>query len=190
MISVIIPTLRLREDAGWLDRCLAAYEKHTEPEWEPIVIRNRPTCGIAWNEGIKKARGEFIHLTADDVEPCAGWWKPAIETVGRGELPAARILNTDGTLQSCGTDALEHETGEEATIARIPFATREQIDVIGPILPIHYQTDQWFSHRGRECGFRTVVQRDYLFFHHFAQQGRLDRRLARDVREYRRMGGT
>jgi glycosyltransferase involved in cell wall biosynthesis len=189
MISVIIPTIRVREEAGWLDRCLDAYEKTTHGDWEPIVIRDKPTCGIAWNEGIAKARGRYIHLTADDIEPLSCWDKAGIESADRGELPAARILNTDGTLQSCGTDANEHDEGEEATIARIPFGTREQFDKIGPMLEVHYQTDQWFSHRGRQVGYPTIVRRNYAFYHHFAPEGRLDSRLSADVRYYHKMGG-
>jgi glycosyltransferase involved in cell wall biosynthesis len=189
MISVIIPTITGREH--WLERCKAAYLATTPMfEYETIVLRDYPSCGTAWNKGIERAVGDYIHLTADDIEPLPGWWKPAIESADRGELPAARILNTDGTLQSCGTDANEHEEGEVATIARIPFATREQFEKIGPMLDIHYQTDQWFSHRGRICGYPTIVRRDYLFYHHFAPEGRLDHRLAADVREYHRLGGT
>ena len=104
-----------------------------------------------------------------------------MQTADNGELPAARILNTDGTLQSCGTDHLEHEEGEEAFVARIPFATREQFDLIGPMMNEQYMGDYWFSHRGRQVGLKSVVRRDYCFFHHYAQEGRIDT-LAADVR--------
>ena len=189
MISVIVPTISGREH--WLRRCTDAYCRTLGPfPYELIVLRDRASCGIAWNEGIARARGKYIHLTADDIEPCDGWVTPAVMSVKAGELPAARILNSGGTLQSCGTDAKEHAEGEVATIARIPFATAEQFEKIGPMLDIHYQTDQWFSHRGRQVGYPTIVRRDYLFYHHFAPEGRLDYRLGDDVREYHRLGGT
>lgn len=187
VISVVIPTITGREH--WLDRCLDAYRKTLRYiEHEIIVIKDRPACGIAWNEGIEQAKGNYIHLSADDLEPIQGWVGAAVVTAKRGELPSARILNTDGTLQSCGTDHLEHEEGEEAFVARIPFATREQFNRIGPMLTNHYMGDYWFSHRGRECGYPSVVRRDYCFVHHYAQEGRIDT-LAADVRAYKKLGG-
>ena len=187
MITVVIPTLTVR--AHWLDRCVAAYERTLGGyPHEILVFTDRPSCGVAWNEGIAQAQGEFIHLSADDLEPLDGWHFPAIFSAASGELPSARILNTDGTLQSCGTDHLEHDDGEEAFVARIPFATREQFDRIGPMMNEQYMGDYWFSHRGRECGYRSVVRRDYCFFHHYAQEGRIDT-LASDVKAYKRRGG-
>ena len=187
MISIVIPTISGREH--WLARCTDAYVRTLGPfPYELIVLRDRASCGIAWNEGIEQAKGNYIHLTADDIEPCDGWVTPAVMAVKRGELPAARILNTDGTLQSCGTDHLEHPEGEEAFVARIPFATREQLDAIGPMMDEQYMGDYWFSHRGRQVGYRSVVRRDYCFFHHYAQEGRIDT-LAADVAAYKKRGG-
>jgi hypothetical protein len=188
LISVIIPTIRAREDAGWLDRCLDAYENATHHEWRPVVVRDRPTCGIAWNEGIAQATGDLIHLTADDIEPLPWWDRAGIEIIEQDALPAARVLNTDGTLQSCGTDHLEHETGEEAFVARVPFASRDQFNRIGPMLERHYMGDYWFSHRGRQVGLKSVVHRGYAFVHHFAPEGRIDG-LSADVRHYKKLGG-
>jgi hypothetical protein len=187
VISVVIPTITGREH--WLERCVNAYTRTLGgARHELIVVKDRKACGIAWNEGIGQATGYYIHLTADDIEPEPGWWEAAVASVDRGELPSARILNTDGTLQSCGTDHLEHEDGEEAFVARIPFATREQFNEIGPMMNEQYMGDYWFSHRGRECGYRSVVRRDYCFFHHFAQEGRIDT-LHADVKAYKRRGG-
>lgn len=188
MISVIIPTISARTESGWLDRCLNAYEANTDIEWQPIVIHDRPSCGIAWNEGIKLAQGDYIQLSADDLEPLPGWADAAVASAERGELPAARILNPDGSLQSCGTDAQEHDTGEEAAVARIPFGTREQFERIGPMMEEHYMGDYWFSHRGREVGYLTIVQRDYAFVHHFAPEGRKTS-FERDLAAYRQRGG-
>src|SRR6188472_4307375 len=188
MISIVVPTITGREH--WLERCVEAYHKTLQdiPDYQIIVVKDRKTCGLAWNEGIAQAKGNYIHLTADDIEPVDGWHAPAIASVLRDELPSARILNTDGSLQSCGTDHLEHDEGEEAFVARIPFATREQFDLIGPMMNEQYMGDYWFSHRGRQVGFRSVVRRDYCFFHHYAQEGRIDT-LSADVRAYKKRGG-
>jgi hypothetical protein len=187
MISVVIPTITGREH--WLKRCTDAYTRTfgSFPH-ELIVIQDRPSCGIAWNEGIAQAKGNYIHLSADDLEPLAGWITPAILSVQRGELPAARILNPDGTLQSCGTDDQEHAEGEEAAVARIPFASAEQFEKIGPMMTEQYMGDYWFSHRGRLLGWPSKVVRDYSFIHHYAQEGRLNT-LSRDIKRYRQRGG-
>lgn len=188
MISIVIPTITGREH--WLERCLTSYQRTISPFYaEFIVITDRPACGIAWNEGIAQAKGGYIHLTADDIEPAGpNWWPTAIKSAERGELPAARILHSDGTLQSCGTDDQEHPDGEEAFVARIPFATAAQFAKIGPMMDEHYMGDYWFSHRGRMCGYPSVVRRDYCFYHHYAQEGRIDT-LRQDVRAYKARGG-
>lgn len=188
LISVVIPTISARVEAGWLNRCLDAYERTSGSNWEPIIVHDQPTCGIAWNFGIERANGHYIHLSADDLEPLPGWWQPAIDSVERDELPAARILNPDGTLQSCGTDDQEHDSGEEASVARIPFATADQFAKIGPMMREQYMGDYWFSHRGREVGLRTIVQRDYAFIHHFAPEGRKNT-LRQDFAAYTQRGG-
>ena len=180
LLSVIVPTVDGRET--WLQKCLASYFATAPDDTQIIVIHNRATCGIAWNEGIAQAEGAYIHLTADDIEAHEGWWKAAISATDLGWLPAPRVLHSDGSLQSCG-DADETDTGVECEIARIPFASREMFGCIGPMWERMYYGDNWFSHRGRKCGWPSRVVRDYLFTHHLAGEGRIDT-LAEDGRAY------
>lgn len=185
-ISVIIPTIKSRKAS--FERTMASYAAHSpEEDIEYIVIRDRPTCGIAWNAGVKQATGDYIHLTADDIEPHGGWLDAGILSLERGELPAARILHGDGTLQSCG-DQFDREEGFVTEIARIPLLTRELAIAIFPIPPWHYYTDNIISDRGRELGWQTVVNRSYLFTHHLTGEGRLDARLAADGHRYFNQG--
>ena len=174
MISVVIPTITGREH--WLHNAMKCY-----PGCELIVIKDQPTCGIAWNQGIQEASGSHILLAADDIAPAVQEWAAAaIYWTGQGYLPCARILNTDGTLQSCGYWVEEVGTGSICRFARIPFATREQLAAIGPIIDTHYYTDVWFSDMGRRHGYETVVVREFCFYHHFAPEGRVDDRLEPD----------
>lgn len=182
MISIVIPTISVR--SNWLERCIAAYERTTAgAEHELIVVRDHPTWGSACNEGLPQARGDYVHLTADDVEPLDGWWQAAIAVCDAGMLPAPRILNSDGSLQSCG-DASDRPEGAPTSFTRIPFGSRTQIDAIGPLPAIHYYADNFFSHRGRLHGYQTVVARGYAFVHHFAPEGRVDSRYAADAAAY------
>jgi hypothetical protein len=184
MISIIIPTITPRIEAGWFRRCSTAYAEFTTVPYEILVEIDHPTCGLAWNAGRKRAKGDYIHYTADDIEPTANWDVVGMEWADKGVLPAARILNTDGTLQSCGDAAIETDTGTVTELARIPFATAEQMEAIGEIIEVHYATDHYFSHRGRDLGWPSLVVREFCFYHHFAPQGRLDSRLMADMKAY------
>lgn len=187
-LAIVVPTISGREH--WLERCLAAYERWTPVFYVVEVVKDEPTCGRAWNVGVARAlerapEVSYVHLTADDIEPLEGWYEAAVTSVRRGEFPAPRIVHSDGTLQSCG-DADELPDGTDVEIARIPFATRAQMECVGPIIETHYYTDNYFSHRGRACGIRSRVNRAYAFVHHLAPEGRKDSLLAPDHRAYRR----
>lgn len=187
MISIVVPTIKGRD--GWLQNSLTTF-KATYNDLEFIVVRDRPTCGIAWNEGIAKATGDYIMLSADDIEPAtANWWEHGMYWADQGYLPCARVLNSDGSLQTCGDWTEEMDTGTVCSFARIPFGTAEQVRKIAPILEIHYATDLWFSYRGREYAWQTVVVRGFCFYHHFASIGRLDDRMHGDMATYNALTG-
>src|SRR4051812_13904481 len=155
MISVIVPTIAGREE--YLNECKASYAAHTE-DYELIVLADRPTCGLAWVQGAEMARGDYLHFSADDLQPHSGWAEAAIEVTSRGFLPAPRIVNTDGSLQSCGgEEAWEREqpTGARAGFSRIPFLSRDQWDGIRPLVrpvlgDLHYFSDNAISHAARK----------------------------------------
>jgi hypothetical protein len=181
LISIICPTIDGREHH--LTRCERAYCETAE-DFEFIVLRNFSTCGQAWNEGLRIAEGDFLHLTADDLEPHPGWLQAALETIRKGSLPCPRILRPDGSLESCGDYAEETVDGTPSDVARIPFFPRFLLPVLYPIFDNQYMGDYWISTQARKQGWPTVVVRDYLFTHHFAQEGRLNT-LEEDVRAFR-----
>jgi len=167
-LTVVVPTIA--ERATWLERCLQSYRATTSPDTQVIVIRDRPTCAVAWNEGIAQAEGQFIHLTADDIEAHPGWWQAAMEC--EGYVPAPKILNTDGSLQSCGGASLERD-GARTEISRIPWATAELMRALGPFPEdMHYYTDNWFSWAARRHGVETRICHAYEFTHHLAPERR------------------
>jgi len=141
-------------------------------EW--IVLHDYPTCGHAWNVGLEQAQGECILLAADDQEPHPGALEAGLRILDQGLLPSARILNSDGSLQSCGPDADEHESGYPSNVARIPFITREMIDCFFPVPQTQYMGDYFITQRCLDAGWPCVVERDFLFTHSFAMEGRID----------------
>jgi len=183
LISVVIPTITGRENS--LARTIAAYNFTTNAKIEWLIYKDRPTCGIAWNEGIAEATGDYIHLSADDLEPQPGWYEAAWSKINHGFLPAPRILKPDGTLESCGWDDQERPDGTPEEFSRIPFAPKEWFWEMGPMLETHYMGDYYFGALGRRIGILTVIARDYLFIHHHEMTGRLNT-LKSDWNEYER----
>lgn len=172
MISIVIPTVAGREDH--LARCLDAYEEHTDRKTQIIVVRDAPTCGLAWREGIARARGGFVHLTADDLEPIPHWDLAAVEACRSGGVPAPLVLKPSGALESCGGhwDRMLPDWAETANTVVVPFASRAQLARIGPMFAGHYYTDNWFTYRARTAGYDALVRLGYAFTHHWAQPGR------------------
>jgi hypothetical protein len=189
LLTVVIPTIAAR--AHWLERCVASY-RATSPSVELIVIPNDGRgVGEGWQEGADQASGEYLHLSNDDIEAHPGWWQAAVKTVKQQALPAPLILNTDGTVQSCGGSWERMEPdGQPTEFARVPFLSKAQWAKVGPMIPLHYATDNWVSHRGRLAGIGTVVCHGYLLTHHLAPEGRVDHRMGADVAAYKAAGGT
>lgn len=188
-ILIVCPTVDGRDLS--LARALDSYRQHTHRPFTWVSVPNRPTCGIAWNDGIAAAYAasqvwDWIHLTADDIEATPGWDDAAASWWHlHRQLPAPRILHTDGTLQSCGNDSTEQPDGTLTELTRVPFIPLELLPAVLPIIDTHYYTDSWVSYQARRHhGIETAVVRGYLLYHHFAQAGRLDDRLDADYQEF------
>lgn len=186
LLTVVCPTISGREH--WLERCYASYESTIgEPPgstWEWLTYKDYKSCAIGWNKGVADSRGDYIHLTADDIEAHDGWLQRGICRIEQGAIPAARILNGDGSLQSCG-DEHDRPEGFVTEIARIPLLPRALALKIFPIQSDHYYSDNRVSDGARAHGWESVVTRGYLFTHHLALEGRTDT-LARDGDRYLR----
>lgn len=187
LISVVVPTIQGREDH--YARCVDAYASRSTVDIEIITENDHPAVGPAWNAGAERATGDILHFTADDLEPHQGWDVAAIEAIERGKLPAPRIINQYGHLDSCGFHGIEMEDWAPVRMSVVPFLPRAVWEQIKPVLPIHYFTDDWISYRARKIGWPPVVRRDFAFTHHWATHGRgagmsYDGRMRHDQRVY------
>lgn len=166
-ISVVIPTVKGRE--GVLKTCIRGYQKHSVNQVEIIIMRDRPTCGRAWLESLPYADGDYIHFTADDLEPHEGWDQDVIEMASNGIQPSPRIIY-DGAVVFCGNHlgagAVEPETGTVVGMSVIPFLSREMLNAVLPLLDAHYYTDDWISWQLERKGYQTQCCRTYEFEHH------------------------
>lgn len=164
-VVVIIPTIKGREES--LARTVRAYEE-TSPDAELIIIHDKPTCGVAWQEGSEQAgKFDYIHFTADDLVPHPGWLEAAKEIVAMGGVPAPIQLTADG--QVVGSTG---ETGSQASMTVIPFCSYDQWQKIGPMVPWHYYTDNYFTDKAKQNGWESLYHTEYKFTHYFAQEGR------------------
>lgn len=173
-IDVIVPTVPGREES--LDRCVSSF-----PDCRVIVVRDQPSCGAAWIEGIKRSSGDYLMLSADDIEArSSNWIEPCIETVDAGYLPAPVVDRPNGSLESAGGDlnasgCLINEIQADWTpvdFTPMPFLSREQVKKI-KMIPSHMMCDVWVSYRGRQLGIETVLRTNYSLVHHHEEIGRL-----------------
>jgi hypothetical protein len=179
VIDVIVPTIKGREES--LERCLASF-----PGLNHIVVKGEPTCGLGWIKGIKRSRADYLLLCADDIEcDYYDWQEPrwidaCIETADQGMLPAPVVFRPNHSLESAGGDmsasgCLINELQPDWTpvdFTPMPFGSREQIEAIG-MIEAHYMTDVWFSHRGRQLGYETVLRHPFRLVHHHEMVGRI-----------------
>jgi hypothetical protein len=170
-ISVIVPTIDGREDH--LARCLGAYAGRSVNDVELIVERSHPTCGPAWNAGAKRATGDYLHFTADDLEPLDDWDALVVQYCKAKLIPApSAVIDVTDESQSRYLEDGQGVSGYGADIDVVPFCSRTQWEAIGEFLPCHYFTDSYFSRRALAKGFVIVGCRGYAFRHHVAAVGR------------------
>jgi hypothetical protein len=172
ILSAVIPTIDGRE--GLLEQTIASLAETANVEVELLVVRNAPTIGEAWNEGVSQATGSHFWLGADDVTFAPGWADAASEK----DYPCPRILRPDGSVEACGTIGqgglidTEVEDGFVCGSSQFPFMPRFVWDVIGPALPIHYYSDDYLGFKARAAGFNVQLARGYTLIHHEGTAGR------------------
>jgi hypothetical protein len=170
VVSALVPTIDGREH--WLEQ----FERSVDAaggDVEIVVVRNAPNWGVGINEAAEQAEGDYFFMGSDDHEVWPGWWEAAAKVCDAGMLPAPLMLNTDGTWQSAGDyDPDFQEDGDTTLFPRVPFCSRKQWDLLGPLLPIHY-SDVYFGTNAKEVhGIDSVVCYGYKLTHHFAPEGR------------------
>jgi hypothetical protein len=171
VISVVIPTVTGREDH--YERCARAYAERTDARYELITEVDHATVGLAWQAGAVKAKGDYIHLTCDDLEPLHGWDVAAVAVTTGGRQPAPKVTSAiDGSLQSRPVWGQEIPEGTDTGISVIPFLTRDMWEAVRPLFTAHYYTDDFVSERARRAGYPPAMCNAYAFRHHWAQHRR------------------
>lgn len=167
LISVVIPTIGGRE--GLFMRCVKDYREFT-PNVEIIVVHDAPSCGAAWQAGSRMATGDYLHLSADDLEPMEGWWKAGIRAVHNRQVPASRVWRPTGKIESGVAWDKNGLDGQPAQLAQVPFCSMDDWEEgIGPMVPLQYYSDNWFQRQAEAIGLVCVLVDGYEFIHHRPQ---------------------
>ncbi len=159
-VAVIIPTIRGREHLlertkqGWRD---SLDMDAGDPPLRIVTVRDRPTIGEAWREGLSAAIDQsdtqWFVLAADDAYPEGpGWFHTCAGRAKAGVYPSPVILNADGTLHSAGTmgagmlipGPVDTDDAPAGT-SPFPFLTRPwALEVWDAGIPdVHYYADDW-----------------------------------------------
>lgn len=178
MISVVIPTITGREN--WVEGCVKAYQYHSPNDTQIIVVKDEPSCGHAWVKGNKEAKGDYVHFTADDLEPTQNWYQEAIHYLDQGIIPAAMVVNSKWMPAIC--DSPLGDWGHQPNVL-VPMLTKEMLEDPEWLLPIHYGSDDWVSYYAIYCGKRVVRAHNYVLIHHVAGEGRNYMRRHGDVKK-------
>jgi hypothetical protein len=178
MITWIVPTVSGRE--ALLEKALVY--PAARDDVEVLTYLDRPTCGEAWAEGAAVASGDYIYFAADDIEAQPGFIEESIETIDEGYLPAATVLEADGTLQSCGgigtgVCAADCPDWAIAEWSPTPFIKADWwTDHLAPhadmIASLHYSSDVLVSYLLKRAGIVPAVRRTASIIHHNALPGR------------------
>lgn len=168
-VSVIIPTVTGREAS--LQRTIDGYRATATAQLELLVVRDRPSCGHAWNEAAAAASGEYLHVTADDLVPHPGWLDAALVCLEDGAVPSPWL-----DLPWGGTDGEVGPDGGDARMTPLPFLRTHD----WPGLPdIGYWSDYAVSDRLLKDGHRIRWCHGYRFTHHRVQDAARRRHEAR-----------
>lgn len=88
MVSIIIPVWG--DYKKYLPDCIASIERQTYKDYEVIIVENKTDLPSARNEGIKRAKGEYILPL--DVDDCLR--EDYLEkTVGKGDIITTAYYN-------------------------------------------------------------------------------------------------
>lgn len=172
-ITVVIPTVTGREEH--LARCIASYEASAATT-EILVFRNLPGVAYGWQRGAETAKGQYIHLTCDDIEARPGWDEAAMEYADKGWQPAPRLFNTDGRPWNGAPPEYDPRNvahGERVPLGSLPFMRWDMWPQVTPLPPgMHYFADNWVTWRLDLAGVETRMCHGYDFTHSWASEHR------------------
>jgi GT2 family glycosyltransferase len=84
-LSVVIPTLDAASER--VRACIAAIQANTDVPHEIVIVDNGGApqgFSAPVNAGVRAARGRYLVVMNDDVEPLAGWWPPLRDLLNAG----------------------------------------------------------------------------------------------------------
>lgn len=109
-VSVVIP---YKEDRGYLSEAIKSVENQTYPFIDLILSRSDHSLGYNANKGIKKAKGEFIKILAEDDYLPKRSIEELVKAIGEKDMVYgdALLVNEGGCYQYpfCGREVTLEE---------------------------------------------------------------------------------
>jgi GT2 family glycosyltransferase len=179
MISIIIPT---RRTDGGLERLLASIKKYTK-NYELVIVKENKGYNTKINEGIKRAKGEYLVFLHDDCEVTKGWAKESAEV---GAFYVKEMVNGFSMYGSKGyhpsmkavTD--KNDSVDITSILCISRKAQAKIGFLDEFIDSPYAQDTDWCMQIKKAGF-TIKPISGEVWHHQSQEMRQTRQ---DLEDY------
>lgn len=165
-VSIIIPTVTGREQD--YNRLYDALDFPRDMRiHEVIIVKDRDTCGEAWQLGVNNAMGEYVVCLADDLCPIGTKWiDRAIEAWDIGWCPVPKIWTMpSGEIESAGVWRQHFPHGTEVPTTTIPFCKTDFWQGKYVMPNMHYATDNLFADWCKSEGRIPRVVEGFNFTH-------------------------
>lgn len=90
LVSIIIP---YNKDRGFLKKAIKSVENQSYEDIELILSQGDYTLGKNFNDGVKKSKGEFIKILADDDLLTHNSIEDLVEGIGKADFITANAIN-------------------------------------------------------------------------------------------------
>lgn len=173
-ISIIIPTMF--RDASKLALTLKSFGRHTRAPFE-TCLETGGTFAQNVNAGLRRARGEYLVITNDDVEVFEGWDVPYRERLSEAGVGMVAPFAL-GKRQTLREDWLRTRSGYPCASFWLVMISREAFEKVGYLDEqfLHSYEDEDFCIRLGKAGFKMVrVSETPAIHHHEGHQPYNDR---------------
>lgn len=156
MISIIIPVRNVGEMIGRMtSHCLKTIRGNTVFYHEVILSEFNESIAKTYNEGVKKAKGEYICCLHNDCEVTQEWEGPLVEEAMKGNISFPIVDDSQYSPEWRGIAPVEEWMPPGCCF----MMTRETWDRIGGndenFIPYHWEDTDLF-YRAKKLGIKLI----------------------------------
>lgn len=138
------------------------------------IIKDRSTCGEAWQVGVDQTETDWVCCLADDLCPRKPfWWLGALQMWSEGHVPVPLIwTQPSGEIESAGVWRKHFDHNTVVPMTTIPFCETSFWKGRYIMPNIHYRSDILFSEWCMGEGREPRVCEGFEWDHWWGQPGR------------------